>query len=522
MSFRFFEKFSNNIIFFYPGDDMAAFHLFFQNLTFYYESSLNPLFENLNLTFSKGYTGIVGKNGSGKTTLLKLATGLLEPIDGNVTTSKKVIYCSQITDFHPVKFKDFLECQDGFSNKLKGILKITNDWLFNWNHLSHGQRKRCQIATALWQEPEILALDEPTNHLDHQTKELLLRALKEFKGVGLIVSHDRDLLDDLTHQCLFIDQGEAVMRPGNYSKGLEDDKQENQAKKNQYENVKKEYQKLNREKKRRKHIASQQDKKNSKKNLAKKDHDAKAKIDLARLTGKDGVAGKLLKQMQSRVDQLKDKLDSIQYKREGRLGIWIEGSFSRKNLLFDLKSKTIQYDSYQCLYPDLSMLPQDRVALTGPNGTGKSVLINEILTHLNISEEKLLYIPQEISQEETKHIKNRLQKLSNTDLGKIMIIISHLGSDPKSVLSSENYSPGEVRKILIALGILKEPHLIILDEPTNHLDIYAIECLENALKECPCGLLLVSHDQRFLKTLTRIHWSIYHSDQKNSFELVIN
>jgi len=75
-------------------------------------------------------------------------------------------------------------------------------------------------------------------------------------------------------------------------------------------------------------------------------------------------------------------------------------------------------------------------------------------------------------------------------------------------LESVEPSPGEIRKILLATGIANVPHLVVMDEPTNHLDLPSIECLEQALADCPCGLLLVSHDQRFLDALTRIRWQI--------------
>jgi macrolide transport system ATP-binding/permease protein len=69
-------------------------------------------------------------------------------------------------------------------------------------------------------------------------------------------------------------------------------------------------------------------------------------------------------------------------------------------------------------------------------------------------------------------------------------------------------SPGELRKLLLALGIALQPHLIIMDEPTNHLDLPSNECLEEALSDCPCGLLLVSHDEQLLRRLTRTHRQI--------------
>ena len=69
-------------------------------------------------------------------------------------------------------------------------------------------------------------------------------------------------------------------------------------------------------------------------------------------------------------------------------------------------------------------------------------------------------------------------------------------------------SPGEIRKILLAIGIANVPHLIVMDEPTNHLDLPSIECLEQALAGCPCGLFLVSHDRRFLDALAHKRWHI--------------
>ncbi len=76
------------------------------------------------------------------------------------------------------------------------------------------------------------------------------------------------------------------------------------------------------------------------------------------------------------------------------------------------------------------------------------------------------------------------------------------------MLETEDPSPGEVRKILLALGITQRPHLIIMDEPTNHLDLPSIECMEEALDATICGLLLVAHDERFLFRLATLRWAI--------------
>ena len=93
-----------------------------------------------------------------------------------------------------------------------------------------------------------------------------------------------------------------------------------------------------------------------------------------------------------------------------------------------------------------------------------------------------------------------------------MQILANLGSDPKRLLASESPSPGEVRKLLIARGVARAPSWIILDEPTNHLDLPSIERLESALQACQICLLVVSHDQRFLKNTVEEFWSIKRSE----------
>lgn len=89
-----------------------------------------------------------------------------------------------------------------------------------------------------------------------------------------------------------------------------------------------------------------------------------------------------------------------------------------------------------------------------------------------------------------------------------MAIISCLGSNPARLLESRQPSPGEVRKLLLALGMERDPYLIIADEPTNHLDLPSVICLEDALLETDCGLVLVSHDRRFLGKLANQRWNI--------------
>lgn len=101
-----------------------------------------------------------------------------------------------------------------------------------------------------------------------------------------------------------------------------------------------------------------------------------------------------------------------------------------------------------------------------------------------------------------------LRRLPSARLGRALTVVKLLGSDPEAILASACPSPGEVRKVLIALGIEAVPYLIVMDEPTNHLDLPSIECLTAALAVCRCGLLLASHDLRFLGDLATRWWRI--------------
>jgi ATPase subunit of ABC transporter with duplicated ATPase domains len=125
-------------------------------------------------------------------------------------------------------------------------------------------------------------------------------------------------------------------------------------------------------------------------------------------------------------------------------------------------------------------------------------------------------VPQEISAEASRALLETVKRLPNDELGRVMITISRLGSRPARLLESALPSPGEVRKLLLALGIVRGPHLIVMDEPTNHMDLPGIQCLEEALAECPCAMLLVSHDEVFLEKIVETNWRLEREPGGNS------
>lgn len=487
----------------------AAMQLEFHHVTFAYEGSTSTLLENITVHFSVGWTGIVGPNGAGKTTVLHLAAGDLHPLQGAVRRPGHIVFCPQRTDDLPVQLPSFIDSLEAEACVLRGKLNIGDDWADRWTTLSHGERKRAQIAIALWQQPDLLLIDEPTNHIDLTARALLADALAGFHGIGLLVSHDRELLDLLCRQCLFLDPPNALMRLGGYTKAAAEARREDESLQTERQMLQQQMEQLTRESQRRYGQAAGADRKRSKRGLARGDSDGRAKLDLARVTGKDGQAGRLASQLTGRLAHMQERLSAMEIKKRYAMSFWLDDSFSPRKQLFSIPGGTLDLDSVRrIIFPDLTMMRRDRVAITGANGLGKSTLIRHVLDRLTIPKEHLIYLPQEIDLAQTRGIMEAVHRLSHEQLGLVMTVVSCLGSRPGRLLENLDASPGELRKVLLALGVIRRPHLIIMDEPTNHLDLPAIECLEQALIDCPCGLLLVSHDLQFLSHLTTVRWHL--------------
>ena len=229
---------------------------------------------------------------------------------------------------------------------------------------------------------------------------------------------------------------------------------------------------------------------------------------LAKLTGKDAYAGKMAAQMKQRAGKVAAQRAEIAVKKRYETGIWVDGaSFMPRDFLLRLPAGQLPLGGGRLLhFPELAIGGTSRIALKGANGLGKSTLVRHVLGQLQLPLEKLVTVPQEISAEESRALLEAVKRLPDAECGRVMTTISRLGSRPARLLESALPSPGEVRKLLLALGIVRGPHLIVMDEPTNHMDLPGILCLEEALADCPCAMLLVSHDEAFLDKITTTDW----------------
>ena len=504
---------------------MSSLFLRFQEVSFTYPTMTKPLLAGVEVYFPAGWTGIVGANGVGKSTLLKLAVGELKVQEGKVHHLGSALYCAQRTDDAPEALADFIYAGDREAVALRRQLGVEEEWLERWDTLSHGERKRAQIGVALWLNPDVLALDEPTNHIDGDARRLLLGALHRYQGVGLLVSHDRELLDELCGQCLFIDPPDATLRPGGVTEGAGQSKLEQESSRRKDDQAKGSVNRLRDVAQRRREAADQfaaKTKALKNKKPPAQDHDGRAMRNLAKLSGKDGFAGKLVAQLGKRVERAAEERAAVKVRKVYEMGIWLEAnSCSNRAHVGTLPAGELPLGGPRKLvFPELVIRPTDRIALTGPNGRGKSTLLRHFMARgLNLEADRVVYIPQEIAAAESRRILTDVAALEKERLGQIMTIVSRLGSRPQRLLESDEPSPGEIRKILLAIGIAKGPHLIVMDEPTNHMDLPSIECLEEALAECPCALLLVSHDQRFLRLLTTINWHITPADSDSHLKI---
>lgn len=477
------------------------------NITYTYPGAANAALANTTATFTKGWTGIVGDNGCGKSTLARIACRQITPNEGSVSPALFAVYCEQDSTREPEALYDFATDWGRDAQEIRRVLGIEEDWAWRYASLSGGQQKRVQIACALWQRPDMLVMDEPTNDLDATTKRTVAEALARFNGIGLLITHDRELLDELPKQCLIFEGSTFVMRPGNHTKASDQAQNDHDTLVRQREDAKREKRRLDAEAARRRAEADRSQARRSKRTLGKHDSDARERIGRAIVSGKDGIATRASATMQRRAAQAGEALarNKIAKRYDGRFRDY--GVTASAKSLTHLDGGELCAGEFTLDIPELWIGPRDHIVLSGNNGYGKSLLVRKITTHVR-ENVKVAYVAQEVDAALRKEALERLERYDSQQRGQILSIVGSLNSNPKRLADGADISPGELKKLLLAEQLVQDPHLLILDEPTNHLDLGSIEALTELLMDFPGAFLLVTHDRALQEKVARTHWHI--------------
>ncbi len=469
-----------------------------------------PLLEDVELHLGPGWTGIVGENGAGKTTLLGLLAGHVRPERGHVRrdpAGARVVLCPQTVDSLSDAITRFAEDPGGEAAALRGRLDLVAEDLQRWPTLSPGERKRWQIGAALAEAPEILLLDEPGNHLDAEARRLLFGALRRFDGVGLLVSHDRALLDALTTTTLRIHQCGVHVYRGRYADARAAWEAEAAHARDEREAAQGEEKRAARKlDQARRDLASIDAARSAKSRMKNKnDHDARSMGRKFVINAADKRVGRNVGV--ARADLSRASAEVSRHRVEKELGgdLYVDWERPTQAWPFLLEKPVLCAGEAEVLRDVRLAVPRDgRIRIEGKNGAGKSTLLGALAAAARIPREQVLYLPQDLPADARRALLAEARKLDPAARGRTLSLVATLGTDPERILASAEPSPGEARKLAIALGLGRRAAALLLDEPENHLDLPSLERLERTLEGYPGAIVMVSHDVSFARRAKRV------------------
>ncbi|MFV5915826.1 ribosomal protection-like ABC-F family protein [Bacillus cereus] len=503
----------------------------------------NTIFENISLEIKNGErVGLVGRNGSGKTTIFGLLTGM-ESLDAGAIHMKKgtrIGHVAQIPKFdevmtvydvlssafkvekelekemHALEKNMAVEQEQSALEKLMerygviqekfaflggyeieaNIMKVANGLqvtdLFSrvFTELSGGEQTKVSLAYMLLQKPDLLLLDEPTNHLDLFAVEWLEQFLKEYTGTVIVISHDRYFLDEVVTKIFDLEDGEIHVYHTNYSQFVEEKEerlfQEFQA----YQEQQKKIKKMKEAIKRLREWANQANPPNE--GLHKRARNMERALE--------------------RIEKLKRpilerKQMGLQFEGQERSGkdVVVMKEVSKGfagRLLFEQANLHVRF--------------QERAAIVGRNGTGKTTLLKLLLEEINPdvgeirigSSVKIGYLSQHTYGNVKSNVLEAFREYVAVTEGEARhILAKFLFYGPAVFKKVTQLSGGEKMRLRLAQLMYQDINFLILDEPTNHLDIESREVLEEALEQYNGTILAVSHDRYFLnKLFEKTYW----------------
>lgn len=452
------------------------------NVSFGYND--NDLLDSASIAFNDNeHVAIVGDNGSGKTTLLRLLAGDLLPDSGAVTKNASVYMLSQIN----------------VSDSKSG-----------------GEQQMFALMRAFESSADILLLDEPTNNLDADAKQVFFNRLNTYPNGVVIVSHDRELLQQMD-KIIELHNGQLKVYGGNYDFYLEQKKIESDNIYSKYTNAQKSIARLNNtitvaQNTRQHHEFKQQKEINSSRRSRLEQNALKGKSQETEAKKRAIIQKKLVEQIsiqQSLSEQMRNETIKIPMPNKP---FYSKELINISGLYYSYGDKIIFQDF------EFTMYGKSRIRLVGKNGSGKSTLLKIICGELKPDSGtvktfgKIAYVNQDLSiLDKNKTIVENIMEISGCLKHDAHAIAANFGfRGDASQQCVGTLSGGELLKATLAavLGSSEQPDLLMLDEPTNNLEIKSIGILEDALNQYRGAILLVSHDNMFVKNIsidTEIH-----------------
>ncbi len=473
-----------------------------------------PILVDVSLELHPGWTAVVGANGAGKTTLLGLIAGALAPDAGAVRLEPPGAtrrWCRQTADALTDEIRALAASREGTARRWLGQLALEPAQLARWPALSPGERRRWQVAAALADEPAVLLLDEPTDHLDADARTQLVAALAAFRGVGVLVSHDRALLAALATATARVVDGRVELRRTGFEEARRAWRMENEERRSTRTRIRREDERLRRSLGRRRNDLASADARirTVRRARGRKDRDQRSMAARNRARSGAARAARNVARLRGRVQSTSGALASTRFEKERGGPIDLRFEPAPGEHIASLCERVLRAGERPLLRDvSLEVRRGTRAWLRGANGAGKSTLLRALLARTGLPGERLLHLPQELEPGAQAALLDDVRRLGTEERGALLGVAATLGADPERLLASEAPSPGEARKLWIAAGLARGVAVCFLDEPTNHLDLPAIERLEAALAAYPGALVLVSHDEPLARACTHETWTV--------------
>ncbi|MGN4426987.1 ribosomal protection-like ABC-F family protein [Bacillus cereus group sp. MYBK30-1] len=515
----------------------------------------NIIFENISLEIKNGErVGLVGRNGSGKTTIFQLLTGM-ENVDVGAIHMKKGTRIGHVAQIP--KFDDGITVYDVLSSAFKAekeleremhaleknmaeelepfaleklmerygiiqerfaflggyeieanIMKVANGLQVAelcsrlFTELSGGEQTKVSLAYMLLQKPDLLLLDEPTNHLDLFAVEWLEQFLKEYTGTVMVISHDRYFLDEVVTKIFDLEDGEIHVYHTNYSQFVEEKEERLLQEFQAYQEQQKKIKKMKEAIKRLREWANQANPPNE--GLHKRARNMERALE--------------------RIEKLKRPI--LERKQ---MGLQFEGQERSGKDVVVMKEVSKGFaDRALFEKANLHIRFQERAAIVGRNGTGKTTLLKLLLEEIQQdageirigSSVKIGYLSQHAYGNMKNNVLEAFRECVAVTEGEARHILARfLFYGPAVFKKVTQLSGGEKMRLRLAQLMYQDINFLILDEPTNHLDIESREVLEEALEQYNGTILTVSHDRYFLnKLFEKTYWI----DEHKLFEFAGN